>query len=327
MHDNSSTCDAFVNISEEIVIDSMFGALGNVIQYYNGSLYMICGEYDNSMIEYNTYLMKMDKDGSNRKKITGYFDSVITNWFIHRGYFYYTSDSSILRLSLDDTSSEPEVVYKAKYYIKGNENTFDELYAYKNYLYFIVNEKNAEGEGSGEASICLNLDTKKKKELKIGKYNVYLNTFAGDSLILSYVNSIEKVYFRTDLEGNEEEKILTQAKSEVTSLTSDGTYYYCDNGNQANKKSKTEQKIVVYDKDMKVVDTFKLPEMDTDTYNFFTPQDENYFLFESYSNGNHTLVLADKSQIGKINGETIECSELCSLDYGNVKANQYAVKG
>ena len=79
---------------------------------------------------------------------------------------------------------------------------------------------------------------------------------------------------------------------------------------------------------MQVVDTFMLPEMDTNTYNFFTPQDEEYFLLENYNDaGEHLLVMADKSQIGSIKGKMIKYKELCSLDCDNIEANQYAVKG
>lgn len=87
MHNDPDTCDAYVNSSENISQDSLWGSLGTAIQYYQGYLYMVCGEYDKSMIEYNTYLMKMDKDGTNRQKVTDYFDSPFTNWFIHQGYF------------------------------------------------------------------------------------------------------------------------------------------------------------------------------------------------------------------------------------------------
>lgn len=328
MHNNVNTCDAFVNISEEIIIDSMLGSLGNVIQYYDGSLYMICGEYDKSMIEYNTYLMKMDADGSNRKKITGYFDNIITNWFIHKGYFYYTSDSSILRKPLSDMDNDPDVVYKAKYFVKGNENTFDEIYAYKNYIYFIVNEKNANGDGEGEISLCINLDTMEKSYLKIGNNSAYFNAFAGDSMILTYTNNKEKVYVKTDLQGKNGEKVFTQSKNEISSITSDGTYYYFDNAYQVYKNPDIKQTITVYDENMQVVDTFMLPEMDTNTYNFFTPQDEEYFLLENYNDaGEHLLVMADKSQIGSIKGKMIKYKELCSLDCDNIEANQYAVKG
>lgn len=326
MHNDVDICDAFINISEEIIVDSVVGTVGNAIQYYDGSLYMICGEYDKSMIEYNTYLMKMDPDGSNRKKISNYFDNIITDWFIHRGYFYYTSDSSIMRIPLSDLKGEPEVIYKAKYYIKESENTFDEIYAYKNCIYFRVDETNEIGEGKGIMCFCVDLDTKERYELKIGKNHAGFGAFAGDSMILTYVNNGEKQYYKTDLLGKNGKKVLTEKESEITSITSDGTYFYFDNANQVVKKPSKKQIITVRDENMKVVDTFMLP--DGKLNYSFTPQDEKYFLFGKYNDdGKCVLVLADKSQIGSINGKAIKYKELCNLDVGNEKANQYAVKG
>ncbi len=328
MHNNPDTCDAYVNLSENISMDSLWGSLGTAIQYYDGYLYMVCGEYDKSMIEYNTYLMKMDKDGTNRQKITDYFDSSFTNWFIHRGYFYYTSDSSVLRIPLSDLKSTPEEVYKAKYFIKDNENTYSSFCAYKKYIYFQVDELDKEGNGTGRQTVCINLDTMKKSLLRIGKSNASFSAFAGDSMIMYCSDGNEKVYVQADLDGSNSKKILTQKVKEIQSITGDGTYYYFDNSFQVAKGSSKEQKITVCDKNLKEIDTFKLPNMDTETYNFFAPQDEKYFLLEYFNEKDeHYLVMADKSQIGTIGGKTIEYKELCKLKWANNQNNNYAVAG
>lgn len=316
MHTNPETCDAYVNISEDISINTLFGSLGTVIQYYDGSLYMLCGEYDKSMIKYQTYLMKMNEDGTNRQKVTDYFNNTFVDWFIHQGYFYYTTDSSILRIPLSSPKSAPETVYKAKYFVKDNQNTYDSLRAYKNYLYFEVDELDEEGNGGGIQSFCINLDTMKSSPLKIGENNAYFSAFAGNSMILFYFNGNEKVYIKTDLEGNNGEKILTQKPDEMESVTSDGTYYYFNNSALATGNRSIEQIITVCDENMKKVDSFKLPEIDLAVYNFFAPQDEKYFLFEYFNEKDeHMLVMADKSQIGKIGGKTIEYKELCKLKW------------
>ena len=328
MHDDPDACDAYVNLSENISMDSLWGSLGTAIQYYDGYLYMVCGEYDKSMIEYNTYLMKMDKDGTNRQKITDYFDSLFTNWFIHQGYFYYTSDSSVLRIPLSDPKSAPEEVYKTKYFIKENENTFSSLCAYKNHLYFEVEELDEEGNGNGIQDGCINLDTMKKSFLKVGKNNASFSAFAGDSMIMYYSDGNEKVYVKADLDGNNGKIILTQKSDEIQSVTSDGTYYYFDNSYQVTKGSSTEQKITVCDENLKEIDTFKLPNMDTETYSFFAPQDENCFLLEYFNENNeHMLVMADKSQLGSIGGETIKFTELCKLKWAEKKNSNYYVEG
>lgn len=326
MHNDPDTCDAYVNSSENISQDSLWGSLGTAIQYYQGYLYMVCGEYDKSMIEYNTYLMKMDKDGTNRQKVTDYFDSPFTNWFIHQGYFYYTSDSSVLRIPLTNPKSSPEEVYKAQHFIKDNENTYSSFCAYKNYIYFQVDELDEEGNGIGRQTICLNLDTMKKSFLKIGKNNASFSAFAGDSMIMYYSDGNEKVYVKADLEGNNCKNIFSQKSNEIQSITGDGTYYYFDNSFQVANGSSKEQKITVCDENLKEIDTFKLPNMDTKTYNFFAPQDENCFLFECFNEKDERcLVMADKSQIGTIGGNTIKFKELCKLKWADDKNNNDAV--
>ena len=326
MHNDPDTCDAYVNSSENISQDSLWGSLGTAIQYYQGYLYMVCGEYDKSMIEYNTYLMKMDKDGTNRQKVTDYFDSPFTNWFIHQGYFYYTSDSSVLRIPLMNPKSSPEEVYKAQHFIKDNENTYSSFCAYKNYIYFQVDELDEEGNGIGRQTICLNLDTMKKSFLKIGKNNASFSAFAGDSMIMYYSDGNEKVYVKADLEGNNCKNIFSQKSNEIQSITGDGTYYYFDNSFQVANGSSKEQKITVCDENLKEIDTFKLPNVDTETYNFFAPQDENCFLFEYFNEKDERcLVMADKSQIGTIGGNTIKFKELCKLKWADDKNNNYAV--
>ena len=239
MHNDPDTCDAYVNSSENISQDSLWGSLGTAIQYYQGYLYMVCGEYDKSMIEYNTYLMKMDKDGTNRQKVTDYFDSPFTNWFIHQGYFYYTSDSSVLRIPLTNPKSSPEEVYKAQHFIKDNENTYSSFCAYKNYIYFQVDELDEEGNGIGRQTICLNLDTMKKSFLKkvlaaamavlMISSCVPLSALAANELSLGNENALNTSYYSnvlsngddfiaTIFEGVDKNKTVTITKGDTATI-------------------------------------------------------------------------------------------------------------
>ena len=116
--------------------------------------------------------------------------------------------------------------------------------------------------------------------------------------------------------------IFSQKSNEIQSITGDGTYYYFDNSFQVENGSSKEQKITVCDENLKEIDTFKLPNMDTKTYNFFAPQDENCFLFECFNEKDERcLVMADKSQIGTIGGNTIKFKELCKLKWADDKNN------
>ena len=82
-----------------------------------------------------------------------------------------------------------------------------------------------------------------------------------------YSDGNEKVYVKADLEGNNCKNIFSQKSNEIQSITGDGTYYYFDNSFQVANGSSKEQKITVCDENLKEIDTFKLPNMDTKTYN------------------------------------------------------------
>ena len=61
---------------------------------------------------------------------------------------------------------------------------------------------------------------------------------------------------------------------------------------------------------------------------FFAPQDENCFLFECFNEKDeHCLVMADKSQIGTIGGNTIKFKELCKLKWLMIKITTMLLQG
>ena len=70
-HDDPEACDAYLNLTQKP--DTLVGAHDSAIQYNDGYLYALCGEYDKSYINYNTYLMRMKPDGSQRENLTGSF--------------------------------------------------------------------------------------------------------------------------------------------------------------------------------------------------------------------------------------------------------------
>lgn len=117
-HDDPEACDAYLNLTQKP--DTLVGAHDSAIQYNDGYLYALCGEYDKSYINYNTYLMRMKPDGSQRENLTGSFNFYAFEWFIHRGYFYCSTDSSVIRIPLDSPKSEPQILYKTDYYIKSS---------------------------------------------------------------------------------------------------------------------------------------------------------------------------------------------------------------
>lgn len=321
MHDDIEICDAYVKSSETVSIDTMFGATGNLIQYYKGSLYLLCGEYDESFINYNSYIMKMNLDGSNREKMTDYFDFSVKYWCMHRGYLYYLTDSTLFRVSEDSLDSEPEVIYKAEYFIENGRNTFDYLYAYKNYIYFSVNEKDDKGNGEGAKSYCINLDTLEKSEIEIGTEYAVVQGFLDNKVIVTYADDSGRIFEITDLDGKNGKEFITEEQIGVKSFTNDGSYLYLDNAMYA-AQNKEPQTITVLDNQFNEIDKFRLPQIDMIVYNFFAPQDEDFFIFECFNeNDEHIIVMADKSQIGSINGDVIEYTELCKLKWATKNSN------
>lgn len=322
MHDDVEVCDAYIQFSENVMIDTIFGAAGNLIQYYDGNLYILCGEYDESYINYNSYIMKMNLDGSNREKVTDNFDFAVMRWCIHRGYLYYLTDSSLMRIPMNSLKSEPEVLYESKYYIEDGQNTFEYLFAYKNYIYFLVDEKDDEGNGDGKLSFCINLDTMKKSDIKIDGEVAGVKAFSGDKVIFNIGNADSKTVEIADLDGSNGHVLFTQDVNSKQSFTFDGTYYYFDNKSKAAKNEGVEQVITVTNSNLEQIDTFRLPQIDLKVYNFFAPQDEDFFIFECFNeNDEHVIVMADKSQIGSINGEVIQYTELCKLKWATKNSN------
>ena len=322
MHDDIEICDAYVKSSETVSIDTMFGATGNLIQCYKGSLYLLCGEYDESFINYNPYIMKMNLDGSNREKVTNYFDFSVKYWCMHRGYLYYLTDSTLFRVSEASLDSEPEVIYKAEYFIENGRNTFDYLYAYEKYIYFSVNEKDDKGNGEGAKSYCINLDSLEKSEIKIGTEYAIVQGFLDNKVIVTCADDNGRIFEIRDLDGKNGKQFLTNEQIGDNSFTNDGTYLYLDNAMYA-AKNKEQQTMTVLDNQFNEIDKFRLPQIDVMVYNFFAPQDEEFFIFECFNNENdeHVIVMADKSQIGSINGEVIEYTELCKLKWATKNSN------
>ena len=253
-HDDPETCDAYLNLTEM-----------PQIQYNDGYLYALCGEYDKSYINYNTYLMRMKPDGSQRENLTGNFNFYAFEWFIHRGYFYCSTDSSVIRIPLDSPKSEPQILYKTDYYIESGLRAVSQICAYKNYFYFTADERNEKEEGPGLSIKCINLDTLEINDIPKAKgYQVSYNFFLDDTMIASYYdkNSDENVYLKCDLDGNVKESFFTIAHKDNLQYSTDGKYIYGDNCVQVTRKDAEKQIITVYDLNMNEIDSYVPPEFE-----------------------------------------------------------------
>lgn len=287
--------------------------------------------YAESYINYNTYLMRMKPDGSQRENLTGSFNFYDFEWFIHRGYFYCSTDSSVIRIPLDSPKSEPQILYKTDYYIESGLRAVSQICAYKNYFYFTADERNEKEEGPGLSIKCINLDTLEINDIPKAKgYQVSYNFFLDNTMIASYYdkNSDENVYLKCDLDGNVKESFFTIAHKDNLRYSTDGKYIYGDNCVQVTRKDAEKQIITVYDLNMNEIDSYAPPEFENIVCNNINPQDNEYFIFESVDdNGERILAMADKSQLGSIGGETIKFTELCKLKWAEKKNSNYYVEG
>ena len=325
LHDDPESCDAYFNFSLNNTADSAVGVTHTVIQYNEGSLYMVCGEYDESYTKYRQYLLKTNTDGTNRERVTDYLEHSFTDWFIHRGYLYYTTDSSICRRPLDALKSEPEVLFEAENHIEDDMNTFHGLCAYDNYMYCIVEEKEDYETFLETYNICINLDTLEVKRLRDdNEQDISPLSFFEDKFVCISFGVGKANYQKRDLNGEKPTELFSINQNEVQTFSSDGRYIYWDNNSESVVGKADKQIIKIYDLNMNQVDSFTFEGIGNGHCNFFNPQDNEYFLLESTDDdGNRILVMADKSQIGSIGGKTIKYTELCKLDWAKDKEKYY----
>ncbi|MCQ2515137.1 MAG: hypothetical protein MJ089_08660, partial [Ruminococcus sp.] len=226
---------------------------------------------------------------------------------------------SILRIPLDSPKSEPQVIYHTDYYVESCYRAVSLLNAYKNYLYFIADERDADDKGPGSSANYIDLDTLEVNSLpQVEGEQLYYISLLNDNMIATYYNreADENIYFKCDLRGNIIEKMFQISQDDFLFYSTDGKYIYGDNRTQIIKGKSQQQTITVYDLDMNEIDSFVLPKFIEKVCNYINPQDNDYFIFESVNeNKERTLVMADKSQIGSIGGKTIECTELCKLKW------------
>ena len=142
-----------------------------------------------------------------------------------------------------------------------------------------------------------------------------------NKVIVTCADDNGRIFEITDLDGKNGKQFLTNEQIGDNSFTNDGTYLYLDNAMYA-AQNKEQQTITVLDNQFNEIDKFRLPQIDMVVYNFFAPQDEEFFIFECFNeNAEHIIVMADKSQIGSINGEVIEYTELCKLKWAKNNSN------
>ena len=328
-HTDKNICDAYV---DKVYLGNL-GALDglspcSVLQYYKGKLYYLMGEENELTMNTEQYFAQMDLDGKNIKKVTNKlsFGSSVFSWIIHRGYIYAFTSSDVYKISIDNKSTEK--IFSMEKFIRGTNNIRN-IVAYGDDLYIKYNEiidDNGEIITSGELIYNhINLNTMEMNECIFNDKMIYISSFINGRILFSCESSEENMmdYYYTDPNFTEFEKLITLPVGEH--LSTDGEYYYIDDGTEimfkrfrGEKAEKPEaagdyygQTITVYDMNMNEVDSFIIPSKKY--YDFIAPQDPNVFILflpdDEIQNKYHVSVI-EKSKIGTFNGKPAELTDV-----------------
>ena len=316
-HSDSVECNAYCIDTNML---NYFGdeSLSVVIQYYMGNIYTIGFEYSSDKDATLPYLKKISLDGSKSEKITDTIDGFIFEWMIHRGYFYYTLDTGLYRVSLESPKNESEIVFEVKK-VAEDSNNVNMLVAYDQYIYFVGCEYDEKNNISYSSSYIYDLEISEYKKIEYEDEKVTLTTFGRNKMIFQKgdLNNNEVIFYESDFDLSNPEKLTTQVFGYAL-FTDDNYIYTSDIYNLINKKKK--QSITVYDYEMNKIDSFNL------TQCTLAGQDNDYFfVWLKDKRKEDCLYAIDKTQLGTINGKTPEMIELCKMNWSGNDENDYMI--
>lgn len=302
-HTDKDTCGAFI---------AKGNASGSNIQYYEKYLYTINTRYNSDKQYDEPFLARYNPDGTGFKQITDPINTgdvgELDDWFIHRGYFYYSTMYGIYRLPMNEPKKKVETVFEAK---KPEEesNNIHAMNAYGEYLYFEAFELN-DDDNLDSHSYVLNLKTQELNTLKdevAGFYNDKLITVEGNP-------DENKMYYKAcGLDGSNTEEFETLKYGKVLRFDPERKLMYSfDNDNKAAYPSV----LTAYDSSGKELYSTALPK---DFSACETPQDESFFFEfirdgDDEDSGKQYLYYASKDNVGK----TLKLKKLCKLSWAKI---------
>lgn len=300
---------------------------------YLGAIYSIV--YNDGYLYYNkngsmeqeylgTQFYRMTPDGTQKEKLV-YFENIVMDWTIHRGYLYYvsidyqlseagstvastTSDAYVYRLSVKDFNAKPELVYRDSE-IKF-EPTVSGVIGFGENLYFMsTGQIDEDIDSFVMKSIKLNISDFSCEEMKVsdGRILVYPNLL-GDSLVFQCEKNKDGQieYYSTDFNGDNPKLIM--AVDEFERAFADGKYLYVDNklsfsiANPDYDKIEQIRRFKVYDKNINLIDEVYFDGASACSWEFL-PVDDKVFLFVGKASDESAVVFSyDKSQLGNIHG-------------------------
>ena len=290
------------------------------LQYYNNNIYvrsyfdLVSKEERNAGVIQNEKIYSISSDGAKKRLL----DIDIASWvspIFHRGYIYYSftdveeedsggmlrpvSYGGIARRSL--ATGKEDVLLDRSRIIMGNDGV-QEIYAYQNYIYFRVTDK----QNKDHLYVLSLLDNKLNKiETEAEAFPTFY--FMGDKLIYTYYSEdmeVKKKVYRADLDGSNEEYIFDIVDSSPRDrIGADDNYIYVDNGLKSEVLRGTEERTLRY--------------YDIETYEYLGEVnlgnktswlslgygDENYYFYFEIDMDKERLMYFDKADLATGNVE------------------------
>lgn len=319
-------------------IDSDF--TGGFLGYYGNHLYALCEEFDEDERTYYYAIYQITMDGVTKNKVYTIKEEdelSISQWMVHRGYFYYAADQkgedekhhiTIWRINLEKPSNSEEVCAMTKIY-NGNVQY---LGAYGNYVYFYNDGFNKDLTSYltddwlniyENVWYCYNIVTGEVKELfQEQKENgtmvkiVQDINFWQDKLIIEYFpmsaldgkktnNKEDCQVWQCDLNGENCKKLMVVGDVYDKVCAGENYIYVYNFWRKTLDSGEEKPKITVYDKEMKLVDEM---EIEVNYTTDLTPGNDKYSFFDQVDEEESVVRIGyiDKSDLGDYKGKKID---------------------
>lgn len=328
LHNDRSSCDAYFN-TYMVPIE---GAESNILQYYDGNLYMMLREEDQYGSFAGATLYKVSLDGATREKLIS-FDFGVPNWLVHRGGFYYAQEifrndkeselttGSILikQLPLNNLKAKPIELFNTENYYD-NIYSISQVVAYDDYLFTMVNSMSEESienyRSTGKLNFgdlesnyySINTKTSEVKQIFNSEGEISIHGFYNGKLLYSIINKNSDSdfrYFTCELDGNN--PIFLRSMEYGDNLFSNGTQLYLQNFAQLyeeGKVLKNYDEVVMLNSDFEETSRFKIPFKNSVKT---VAQDSDYFvIFQQIGNSDMEVYCVDKAKLENLNGEEAE---------------------
>ena len=260
-------------------------------------------------------VMQIAQNGHSKEMLYENMDGEMSLVMAHRGYIYYfvqafsagdqgiTTKLSVQRLSISRKNNEPETVFSVPdgYHDLG----YGFLQAYGKYVYFDLDYT----DDSGAHSSLFIYDTESGEITEhegLGHPSFYNGKLYFKDYNSNEGDDFPTEVYRTDLQGENRETVFEDIPQGYY-VVGDEQYLYLNNAILVTWGDLTEKQYWVYDKDLKPVDQFTVP--DTDTSYLDPPiggTDYQYEIFDDPDTGEWGVLVWDKSKIGSYHGAAYE---------------------